>query len=55
MIGGGEERGKIDRRRLNDKKVNREEKYLVDRLEKIGLHSFNGCGKGDEMDDHETR
>jgi len=46
---GKDERGEEEGRRSRDKKVNKEGKYLVERLGEVGWFVFNGCGKGDEL------
>jgi len=44
---GKDERGKEEGRKSRDKKINREGRVLVEKLEEIGWFIYNGCGKGD--------
>lgn len=44
---GRDERGKEEERKSKDKKINKEGRFLVERLEEVGWYIFNGCGKGD--------
>ncbi|XP_011698277.1 PREDICTED: uncharacterized protein LOC105456152 [Wasmannia auropunctata] len=45
---GGDVRREEDERKSRDKRVNREGRILIEKLEEVGWFIFNGCGKGDE-------
>jgi len=45
---GRDERGEEEGRKLRDKKINKEGRVLLEKLEEVGWYIFNGCGKGDE-------
>lgn len=44
---GWNEREEEEERRSKDRKVNKEDRYLIDRLGDAGLYIFNGYGKKD--------
>lgn len=47
LVGREGRKGEKERKKWKDKKINKEERFLVERFEEIGWYIFNGCGKGD--------